>query len=148
MTRKLISLILAIGFSTFVHAGKTLMINGEKAERDDVSTITFAEDELELRYSDGSTFKLDIETVEINFSVSSGTDGVPTNTFSVNTLVEDHILLSGLEKGSQVQIIRTDGKVLFSTVAEESELTIHTDKMSPAPYLIKVGNQFVKIIKK
>lgn len=148
MVNKLISLLLAIGFSSFAYAGKAVMINGEKAERSDVSSIIFDEDELELEYTDGSKFRLDIETVEIDFSSSNNLNAVSANTFSISTLVEDHIFLTELEIGAQIQIIQTDGKVLYSTVVEKTELTIPTNEMAPAPYLIKIGNQIVKIIKK
>lgn len=148
MNKKLLTSFLALGLSAYCYADKIVMINGSEADKGDVSEITFAGDNLLLKYSDGNTFKLDIETVEINFSDATTTGGVMANTFSYNSLVEDQLLLTGLEKGKQVQIIRVDGRVLYSAVAEGNAMAIPVNGLAPAPYLIKVGNQIVKFIKK
>lgn len=148
MNKKLLTSFLALGLSVYAYADKIVMINGAKAEKSDVSEITFAGDNLELKYADGNTFKLDIETVEINFSDATATGGVMANTFSLNSLVEDQLLLTGLEKGMLVQIIRVDGRILYSAVANDDAMEISVAGLTPAPYLIKVGNQIVKFIKK
>lgn len=148
MVKKLFIPFLALGMSAICHAEKTVLINGTEAEKSNVAEITFAGDNLELKYADGSTFKLDIEAIEINFSDATISKGVIANTFALNTLVENQLSLTGLEIGDQVQIIRVDGRVLYSAVAEEKTMNIAVDGLTPAPYLVKVGKQIVKFIKK
>lgn len=148
MNKKLLSSLFAFGLSTFCFAEKTVMINGSEAEKSDVSEITFAGDNLELKYADGSTFKLDIETIEINFSDATSVGGAVANSFSLSSMVDDQLSLTGLEIGMLVQIIRVDGRVLYSAVADGDAMNISVAGLSPAPYLIKVGKQIVKFIKK
>ena len=148
MNKKTGMLLFSMAFFSLAQAEKILMVNGEMAERSNLAEITFVGDDLELKYADGSSFKLDMESVEVKFSATSGINAATANICSIGSSVDDHIYLKNIEKGSVIQIIRTDGIVLYSAIANGSEMTINTDKLTPSPYLLKVGNQIVKFLKK
>ncbi|MBR2262292.1 MAG: hypothetical protein IJ916_11445 [Paludibacteraceae bacterium] len=148
MTKKTATLLFAMTFSCLIHAEKALMINGDVAEKNDISEITINGDELELKYADGSTFKLDMEAVEVKFFGTNSINATAANVYSINSFVDDYISLKNIEQGSVIQIIKTDGTVLYSAIANDVEMTINTDKLTPAPYLLKVGNQIIKFFKK
>ncbi len=146
--KKIIAGCVAIAFSLFCHAEKTLTINGSLAERSDVTEITFAGDNLQLKYESGEVFKIDMEAVEINFSDGTSLKKSFANTFTCNSLIQDQINLSGIEPGATIQIFRMDGQLLYHSVAEDTKATIYVAELAPAPYLLKVGGQIVKFIKK
>ena len=148
MHKKLLTMAFACGLAFQANAEKQVLINNTPAERNDVAEITFAGDNLLLKYADGNSFKLDMEEVEINFSDLTSTGVATSGLFSLNTLVDDRIVLTGVQEGNQVQIINIEGRVLFSTTANANEVNIATSFLEPAPYLIKVGNQIIKFIKK
>ncbi|MCQ2219291.1 MAG: hypothetical protein MJZ33_12570 [Paludibacteraceae bacterium] len=148
MYKRLLASVFALGFSVLVFADKQVLINGSIAEKSDVTEITFKGDNLVLTYSDGSTFMLDMETVEINFSDATSTGGVLAGVFSLNTLVEDELVLSGLQIGEQIQIMGVDGKIYYSSFAEAENVRVSTASLAPSPYIIKVGKQIIKFIKK
>ena len=148
MDKRLLTTFFALWMSAFAYSEKQVLINGSVADKSDVGEITFQGDDLLLTYSDGSSFRLDMESVVINFSEATSAGGSLSSILSLNTMVEGELRLTGVETGTPIQIIGVDGKVFYSSLAEDSEFSISVAFLPSAPYLIKIGNQIIKFIKK
>lgn len=147
MRRTLLLSFLGLCLSAHSFADKTVYVNGTKAEKD-LAEITFAGDNVVLKYADASTFTLDMEQVEIDFGKDAGVMVNGAEYFSVNTLVDDQISVSGAEIGQSLQIVGADGKVFYAATAEAEDVTIPTSNLTAGAYLLKVGNRTIKFIKK
>lgn len=148
MYKKLLASLFALGLTASSFAEKQILINGSPAEKSDIEEISFMGDNLILKYSDGDSFTLDIETVEINFSDATSNGSILAGIFTLNSWVKDEIHVSGVTVGTPIQIISVDGKTIYASHAEAEDVTISSAAFTPATYIIKIGSQIVKFIKK
>ncbi|MBP5455762.1 MAG: hypothetical protein J6Y37_04630 [Paludibacteraceae bacterium] len=148
MDKRLLTSFFALWIAAFAYSEKQVLINGTAADRSDVGDITFQGDDLLLTYSDGSSFRLDMESVVINFSDVTSSGGSLSSILSLNTIVGESIWLTGVEEGTPIQIIGVDGKIFYSSRAENSDFSISVATLPSSPYLIKIGDQIIKFIKK
>lgn len=148
MNKRLLVSVFAAGLSVGAFAEKQVLINGAVAEKSDVVEITFKGDDLELKYSDGSSFLLDMETVEIDFMGGTSLAGVSSGIFSLNSVPEEELRLQGVRQGALIQIIATGGKLLYMEQAGAGDVVIPISFLRPGAYLLKAGSQVVKFIKK
>lgn len=147
MKKTLLLSLIAFCGATQAFADKTVYVNGNKVDTD-VESITFKGDNLSLVTPSSSTSNYDIEEVEIDFDDAEGVENTSSTLLSFNSEVSESLDLTGVEPGTALQIIAADGKVVYTGTATGSEVTISTSQLAAAPYVLKVGNQTYKFIKK
>ncbi|MCQ2208528.1 MAG: T9SS type A sorting domain-containing protein [Paludibacteraceae bacterium] len=139
-----------------VSAEQETLINGENAIKE-TTRITFNGDNAVITYRDGSSFTYDIASVELNFTPPAGKleDKEITKIkleksrfFSINQLVEDIVVVEGLDKGGKYIIYNTSGKQLTSGSAEEGTTKINVKGLPSGTYMFCTQNKNVKFIKK
>ena len=127
-------------------ADKTVYLNGVATQQNVVS-ISFDGDYVLLSYDDNSSFKIDMESVEIDFTGNAGVDDATSSFLSVNTLVGDVLRVSNVETGLFLQIFDVNGRVWMAKRAESDVTEFQTTVLPKGAYLLKAGNKVVKFIK-
>lgn len=134
-------------FAIQTFADKVVYINGKKAEKS-LAQISFAGDNAILRYDDASTFSLDMELIEIEFSCPTRSEITGASIFSVNTTVNDQLNIKGADLNDALMIISANGKIMYSGIAHSNKVSIPASHLPVGSYLLKVGSRTIKFIKK
>lgn len=121
--------------------GQTLTVNGETIEKT-VAKVTFEGDDLVLHFSDETTLKADMAVVTIAFDASSGISTVLIG--EMRRLVDDQLVLGNVPQGAKAILFDAAGKQLLTT----TDSTIDMRRMKSGVYMLKVGSQIVKFMKR
>ena len=119
-----------------------LIINGETIEKV-VTKITFEGDLVVLSFADTSVSSEDMGNVILRFS-DLATSIKDINAFQLKQAVDGSLNIKGLAEGTQVQIFDASGKQMTAT----NDTTINVSSLKPGMYILKVGSQIVKFVKK
>lgn len=130
-----------------------LKINGEAVfiALADNPVITYSGDALHITTDEGES--IDVEVEDINRGLFTTTEEIPT---SLSQLIADKptmkdglLLLDRLKANSAVQLLTTDGKVAFQTVANaEGQAVVNLCAFPKGAYLLKTATQTFKIVNK
>lgn len=123
---------------------QTLTVNGQKVEKV-VSQITFSGDNVVLHF-DGTEETYPMDDVQIDFTSGAGIGNI--STFKLNTFVDGQLNIAGLEAGTQVAVYDVSGKKLAHAQAEGESTLVNVDNLNSGVYILKVGNQIVKFVKR
>ncbi len=127
-----------------------LNINGEAVfiALADNPVITYSGDVLHITTDAGET--LDVEVEDVNRGLFTTTQEIPT---SLSRLVADKLsvrqgllLLDQLKAGSSVQVLTTDGKVVYQTTANaDGQAVVNLSQHPKGAYVVKTATQSFKI---
>jgi len=134
-------------FSVGIFADPVVMINGSSVQKL-ASKVTFDGDNAVVKFTDGEMRTLDMESVLIEFSSTTGLPMTDVSFFSATTVVESSLLVSGLTIGSDLSIFSMDGKMLVSQKVNSTEFSYDVSDYKSDVYLLKIDNQVIKFIKK
>lgn len=124
---------------------QTITINGETVEQTAVQ-LAFSGDNVTLTYADRTTQTADMATVSITFNTSTGIGAI--SAFEYRGLVDGQMNISGLNAGTQVCVYDNAGRQLFSQQATGSSMQMDATTLAPGVYVLRVGQQTVKFLKK
>ena len=143
--RKLTILFVMLCLMTVIPANaavrQTITVNGETIEKT-VAKVTFEGDDLVLHFSDETTLKADMAVVTIAFDASSGISTVLIG--EMRRLVDDQLVLGNVPQGAKAILFDAAGKQLLTT----TDSTIDMHRMKSGVYMLKVGSQIVKFMKR
>ncbi len=125
-------------------AGQTLTINGQIVEKV-VSQITFSGNNVVLHF-DGSEETYPMDDVQIDFSETTGINGV--STFKINGVIDGNLNIGGLADGTPVAVYDISGKKVAAAKANGESTYINMEGVNGGVYILKAGNQVVKFVKR
>lgn len=130
-------------------AVQTIIVNGTKVIGKNIVTMTFEGENAVLEYSDMTTGKAPVEQVCVLLSYD-GTDvnGLKQSVFAYNGVVDDMLVISGIEGETDVTLYDATGKAMAKALTKAGETRISMKGMAPGVYIVKAGKTIVKISKK
>ena len=139
-------ILLLFATSAFADTSQTITINGEIVEQ--VATkLTFNGDKVIITYASGDTSgEIDMESVIIKFSESTGIDAI--GTYQYNGIVDGVINVGNIADGTPIVVYNTSGSVVASVKSAGSNTQIDINGQSSGIYILKAGNQVVKFMKR
>lgn len=118
-----------------------LTINGEEVQKV-VTRMTFEGNNVVLHFDDQTQQSADMSTVVLSFTW----DGA--GIYTVKQPVGDLLSLKGIAAGDALTIYDAAGKRVMTTTAEHAAATLSTKSLTPGVYMLKVGRQVVKFVKR
>ena len=139
-------ILLLFATSAFADTSQTITINGETVEQ--VATkLTFNGDKVVITYASGDTSgEIDMESVVIKFSESSGIDAI--GTYQYNGIVDGVLNLGNIIDGTPIVVYSTSGSVVASVKSAGNNTQIDINGQPSGIYILKAGNQVVKFMKR
>lgn len=149
MNKKTLHIFLILWFfatSAFADTTQTITINGETVEQ--IATkLTINGDKVIITYASGDTSgEVDMESVVIKFSESTGIDAI--GTYQFNGIVDGVLNVGNITDGTPIVVYSTSGSVVASVKSAGSSVQIDINGQPSGIYLLKAGNQVVKFMKR
>lgn len=142
----IILMMLIFATSAMAETVQTLTINGEKVEQT-ATKITFNGDKVIVIYSNGdNSGEIDMESVVITFSESTGIDAV--STYQFNGIVDGTLNIGNIADGTTILVYNTSGSVVASVKSKGNSAMIDINSQPAGIYLLKAGKQVVKFVKR
>lgn len=104
--------------------------------------MTFEGNNVVLHFDDQTQQSADMSTVVLSFTW----DGA--GIYTVKQPVGDLLSLKGIAAGDALTIYDAAGKRVMTTTAEHAAATLSTKSLTPGVYMLKVGRQVVKFVKR
>lgn len=152
MKKLFLSFLLMCGMCSLSHATmvQTIIVNGVEVAGKSVASMTFSGDDAVIVYSDNSSETAPIEQVKILFAY--GATGISkanqTGVFDFKGVVNDKLTVNGIPAGTKAVLYDANGRQCQAVVAEADGLSINMNGKAAGVYMLKVGSQVVKFIKK
>jgi hypothetical protein len=147
----------ALLLSTYVvWADDVFKVNGEIIEKTP-ATITWDFNQpgyVNVEFTDGSVLNYNMNLLEYypngEGSIDTSVDNIKSNGifFSINGKVEDVLRLEGLTPGRQLSIYTANGMQVYNGNTPGETMSIDVTHLKSGVYLLRVGRQAVKFIKK
>ncbi len=147
MKKRFLTLCVAslMGLCAIADGVQSITINGETVEK--VATqLSFDGDNVILTYSDGTTQTVDMGTVQIAFSATNSIGTL--STFEYKGIINGEMVVGGLPVGSSYAVYDTAGKQLFTGRVVSSETRLDVRQLRTGIYMLRIGNQVVKFVKR
>lgn len=124
---------------------QNITINGQKVEKT-ATELSFDGDNVVLHFSDGSSQSADMGSVLIIFDTTTGIDNI--HTFSLKNETDGILNLSGIAPGQRVQVYDVSGKIIAEAKASSDATSLDISNAKRGTYILRVGNDVVKFIKR
>lgn len=128
-------------------ANPEVMVNGE-ALASSPAKITINGDNVNVTFSDGSMTSFDMDDIVVNFSMPTDVATLQNKLFSINSTVENQLILSGVEAEKRLSILSISGISVYTGKTESNETRIDISNLASGVYLLNVDGKVVKFIKK
>ncbi len=150
MKKLFLALCLAIGTglpaeANSLVASQTVTINGQTVDATAIE-LTFDGDNVILHFSDGTSQTADMEAVSIAFGMSANINEV--RTFQLSSLTDGQLHLGGLTPGQVVQLYDTSGRLLYGSKSTSDSMTVDMQAMKGGVYILRVGTDIIKFVKR
>lgn len=119
-----------------------LIVNGEEVEQT-VATLSFDGDNVVLQFTDNTQRTIDMESVVISFDVDC-----INSIYSLKGYVSDQLHISGLQPDSRIGIYDASGRQVMTVTTAQAETFFSTASLPQGVYVLRVGRQVVKFIKR
>ena len=144
-----LAMTLGLAMNCMAEAVQTIIVNGIQVSGKSIVTMTFEGDNVVLEYSDMTSEKAPIEQVCILLSYdATDVNGLRETMFTYNGLVDDMLVVKGLEDQTDVTVYDATGKVKAKGKTNAGETRISMKGMAHGIYMLKAGKAIVKISKK
>lgn len=120
---------------------QSLIINGETVAKT-VAKITFDGDNVVLYFSDATQQTADMSGVIITFT--DPTDIQSLTTFQLKGIVSGKLNLQNVQQGATIDIYDAAGKQVLTSKKQ----VIDVNHLKSGVYVLRVGNQVVKFVKR
>lgn len=153
MKRLILSLFAASALALTASAGVAkVMINGSAVEKTPVA-LSFNDDKVTIHFGERDTMEANLDEVSISFADGSNlvNELSGANIFRFNGLVGDVLSISGIAPNAGVAIYDLSGKQVLAAQAKmqsAESLEINVAELPAGAYLLRVGNEVVKFIKR
>ena len=115
-----------------------------------IGKVRLSGDDAVIVYSDNSSETAPIEQVKILFAY--GATGISkanqTGVFDFKGVVNGKLTVNGIPAGTKAVLYDANGRQCQAVVAEADGLSINMNGKAAGVYMLKVGSQVVKFIKK
>lgn len=142
-----VCLLCSMALGAWADATQTITVNGTAVTGKTVRSISFEGDNAIVLYSDNSSETSPIEQVKISFAYSA-TGIKHVTVFNYNGIVGGQLHLSGLKDGAAIQVLDTAGKVQVKARTSEGETVVDVNHLQRGVYMVRVGEQVIKFMKK
>lgn len=147
MRKKIIAIAtLLMSFCGLTHADvvQTLTINGENVAKT-VSQFTFDGDNVVVHFTD-SNESYPLDNVVLDFNETTGIGEI--SVFSMNSLADGSLDISGLSENTRLNIFDSTGKQISSQLANGASAHLDISGLASGVYILKANNNIIKFIKK
>ena len=142
-----VCLLCSMALGAWADATQTITVNGKTVTGKTVRSISFEGENAIVLYSDNSSETSPIEQVKISFAYS--TTGIKNvSVFNFSGIVDGQLHLSGLKAGALIHVLDTAGRVQARAKAAEGETVLDVNNLNSGVYMVRVGNQVIKFMKK
>ncbi len=128
-------------------ANPEVKVNGEVISTSPAK-ITISGDNVNVIFTDGNLSTFDMDDIVVNFGELTNVATLQNKLFTINSRVENELVLTGVEAGKRLTILSVTGISVYSGITESGDTRIDISGLASGVYLLNVDGMVVKFIKK